>query len=56
MTPQSFLENYTHYGSNIVAVKQLLAHICSFLRKKKVVGKHMEFAKLQVMQGYRAST
>jgi hypothetical protein len=33
MTPQSFLENYTHYGSNIVAGKKLLAHICAFLRK-----------------------
>jgi hypothetical protein len=44
MTPQPFLENYTPYGSNIVAVKKLLAHICAFLRKKKVVDKHMEFA------------
>jgi hypothetical protein len=33
MTPKSFLENYTHYGSNIVAGKKLLAHICAFLRK-----------------------
>jgi hypothetical protein len=55
MTPQSFLENYTHYGSIIVAGEKLLAHICPFLRKKKVVGKHMEFIKLQLMQGYRTS-
>jgi hypothetical protein len=33
MTPQSFLENYTQYGSNIVAGKKMLAHICAFLRK-----------------------
>jgi len=54
MTPQSFLENYTHYGSNIVAGKKLLVHICTFLGKK-VVGKHIEFVKLQLMQGYHAS-
>jgi hypothetical protein len=47
MTPQSVLENYTHYGSNIVVGNKLLAHICSVLRKK-VVGKHMEFVKLQL--------
>jgi len=55
MTLESFLENYTHYGSNIVAGKKLLAHICAFLKKKKVVGKHIEFVKLQLMQGYRTS-
>jgi hypothetical protein len=55
MTPQSFLENYTHYGSNIVAGKKLLAHICASLRKKKVVGKHIEFVKLQLMPEYHAS-
>jgi hypothetical protein len=33
MTPQSFLENYTHYGSTIVAGKKVLAHIRAFLRK-----------------------
>jgi hypothetical protein len=54
MTSQFFLETYTHYGSIIVAGKKLLVHICSFLRKKKVVGEHMKFVKLQLMQGYRA--
>ena len=34
MTPQSFLENYTHYGFNIFAGKKVLGHICAFLKKK----------------------
>ena len=34
MTPQSFLENYNPYGFSIVAGKKMLAHICTFLRKK----------------------
>jgi hypothetical protein len=54
MTPQAFLENYTPYGSNIVAVKKLLAYICTFFRKT-LVDKHMEFVQLQLMQGYHAS-
>jgi hypothetical protein len=54
MTPQSFLEIYTLYGSIILVGEKLLAHICPFFRKK-VEGKHMEFVKLQLMQGYRAS-
>ena len=36
MTPQSFLENYAHYGSNIIAGKRLFVHIYAFFRKKSL--------------------
>jgi hypothetical protein len=54
-TPHSFLENYIHYGSNIVAVKKVACSYLLLFEEKKVVGKHMEFVKLQLMQWYRAS-
>jgi hypothetical protein len=35
--------------------KKVACNICTFLRKKKVVDKHMEFVQVQLMQGYQAS-